>query len=1102
MAESDSTSAASFEMTLEEAEHIVAAFAPRDLPALKKLSSFVLAGAGLATGEAVGPLLLALIEPAKDSISALDRLSRSLRASISGARRTDRVDLLRAIIFVNVVNAYFKAYSNLLPKGLKTTLAMNQQDIRAIVDRDNSASSARPSRDDLAPIPVLATTVAGVESLVQSVKMYYQDLKIKQQRTLIGLSAWEALPQRQRMQVQETVFDHLPEFATQNFRAALLELLRDYPDLRVWLVSNAIEQVRAKQDQSEQTQSEILAGVQAILADGSTGAHRQPAAPTQPEQRLRATYTLFLEEKIFRSSAAPADVEFPLVKDGFVPARFRTSPVGAIGSLSSDIDWGMVTERQDGLLNYLAAEVANPANYSQPIIILGHPGSGKSLLSRLMAANVSAAPNLCPVYVELRTIPLRLPLELMVEEAVSSLSGQSLNFTHINDNTSQLVVIFDGLDELVMTSPKTKVDNFLREVEQFQLRARAAENPLAVIVTSRNVFLDHVYVNRFSVAVRLEPFSDLQVGDWCERWNKYNPDKSLAPETVLELGDLPRQPLLLALIALYDAETNGLESLVELDRTMLYDELFREFLSRETFKHAVTAGSAPPIIVDAIPILAAVAAFMAEGGTFVVAGPDFEGIRERIKAALPHDTDDTDPFLVLRSFFFVHNSSSRVSLASEPRWSYEFLHKSFMEFFIAQYMKLCLQSVSRRNSARSHRALTQLLRSLPLWREESTLSFASDLVKGAVAGGPSGVREILLRIASEESLAVCDGRDGASTSASSMLIANCLLLILRSSDETEVILAPAAGDHSIEYETFARTCGPLLRAGLSDEDLASLGQAIRFVALEDETFRLLRAPPNENVPSPHGELLSLGIAGWTSGDRVIQELAVLFENLAGLQGSVRPAAISSKFRQMGIVNAAYRVAIESAISKDDVGRAAELFRYWCNRIVEDRAELPSFSRTLASYAADISPYVDSIVHQLCNAIRELPPPVTIDLIFALARVDTPDPGTVELLGHLGQQVTVDVLLQVDSVKAMAVAGALSTTDNRHRLDKELYQAVRQTPAPSPTHVLGILSGLELEGGVSAYTKRILREAAQVYADHRSLSPGVAQRLGMGGLGDP
>src|SRR5262249_37824397 len=149
---------------------------------------------------------------------------------------------------------------------------------------------------------------------------------------------------------------------------------------------------------------------------------------------------------------------------------------------------------------------------------------------------------------------------------VRSATGESLTWPELARSAGDAlpVVLLDGFDELLQTTGVSQSD-YLERVETFQRREADLGHPVAVLVTSRTAVADRARPARDMVTVRLEPFGTTQITRWCTVWNAANAEwlrsRNLLPLSTASLQahrELACQPLLLLMLALYDADGNAL----------------------------------------------------------------------------------------------------------------------------------------------------------------------------------------------------------------------------------------------------------------------------------------------------------------------------------------------------------------------------------------------------------------------------------------------------------------------------------------------------------------------------------------------------------------
>ncbi|MBJ6636941.1 hypothetical protein H4K36_01345 [Streptomyces sp. DHE7-1] len=389
------------------------------------------------------------------------------------------------------------------------------------------------------------------------------------------------------------------------------------------------------------------------------------------------------------ADAEEAGPVMPTLENGYVDPAFRLASEHYSGRHLSSDDWWLTQPVREDLGAFLAAHLLTTHATSAPLVILGHPGSGKSLLTKLLAARLPEAEFFCQ-RVELRHIPADLDIQQQLEESLRRSTGQSTPWPEVADPSTVRVIVLDGFDELLQaaSTDHAHYSNYLHDLADFQAREYELGRPTITVVTSRTIVADQAPTPRLSTVIRLEPFDDNRIGHWVQVWNtanrRYFTARSLHPldPNVLQPhGNLISQPLLLLMLALYDASSNALDQLKgeDIGRLGLYERLLTEFTGRQVAKRQ---GALPPAAEAA-----AVEHELQRLG--VIALGMFNRRRQGITASEAHadqsallDADNTPSPMLFGRFFFIHEAQAVVS--GQHRHSYEFLHATFGEYLTAR----------------------------------------------------------------------------------------------------------------------------------------------------------------------------------------------------------------------------------------------------------------------------------------------------------------------------------------------------------------------------------------------------------------------------------
>lgn len=196
---------------------------------------------------------------------------------------------------------------------------------------------------------------------------------------------------------------------------------------------------------------------------------------------------------------------------------------------------------------------------------------------------------------------------------------------------------------------------------------------------------------------------------------------------------LAEQPLLLLMLALYDADGNALQRVeVDLPQSELYQRLLRSFAHREVIKHrpGLPNRELHRAVDEELRRLSVVAFAMFNRGSQWVAAHDLDADLLALfgpPATAASGSDLRAPLraaeIVIGRFFFVHRAqASRDDTQLE---TYEFLHATFGEFLVARLTWQVLLDIAAREAAS-----TMSLGAAPLSGEDPLLVA---VLKGSVS---------------------------------------------------------------------------------------------------------------------------------------------------------------------------------------------------------------------------------------------------------------------------------------------------------------------------------------------------------------------------------
>ncbi|WP_156757977.1 NACHT domain-containing protein [Actinokineospora pegani] len=414
-----------------------------------------------------------------------------------------------------------------------------------------------------------------------------------------------------------------------------------------------------------------------------------PAATRDLRTRLAAINRAELTRRVIDvdTDGFGSDTVFPDVADIFITPRFRhTTAATRDHRIADDTWWHNEVPVSTDLDLALARHFSGGESTARPLLLLGHPGAGKSLLMKVLAARLPAD-TYTVVRVPLRRVEANATITEQVQAALSLISNRAIPWDDLADQSasSVRVILLDGLDELLQATTHDR-SRYLAEVAEFQRTEAVLGRPVAVVVTSRTLVADRVRLPEGTPVVKLEPFDAVQIEEWVRAWNNANV-REMPLAQALQHDDLAQQPLLLLMLTLYFTDPQ-VELAGDLTLAELYESLFATYARREVTKQAgrpLSDGEAKEAVRTQLDRLSVAAMGMFNRGTQMITEDDLAKDLAALGRTVPPGVR------VLGEFFFIHAPEATVEVAQR---GYEFLHATFGEYLVASFVVETLRDVA------------------------------------------------------------------------------------------------------------------------------------------------------------------------------------------------------------------------------------------------------------------------------------------------------------------------------------------------------------------------------------------------------------------------
>jgi hypothetical protein len=717
------------------------------LGALGKLAGVV----GLTTAAAGGvDVALNLLGLRDEAVQLGQDAVVALRNRVMKLNRFKRSELIEAAHAVLVVSSFFEALDD-LDAELRTTLNTASMELTRAEQAQLAVGwnplSGRAGLAEIAGFLVAPAVLPGLDDAGFPLHAFYGELAIRVLAFAKGSAAWDSLNETDQERFGRTaVVQALAGRAISRYEEQLTRLAGEFPEFAFWA-----QRVGAKRvlDELRESKREItaLTGLLATQLD-------------KPD-KVRSDLVTRYRAQVAKPVTATVDkVQSPPLRELYVNPSFLECRVTEAASLDERSFTGSAEDLWARVLAHLVSTEAT----GSPLVLLGQPGAGKSAFTEMLAAELDSRDFLV-VRVELRAVPADADIQAQIEAAVRDLTRREIGWADLTDGAgdAQLVVLLDGFDELLQASGITHYD-FLEQVAAFQEREADLGHPVAVLVTSRTAVANQVRYPSGTRVLRLEEFTDAQVLEWLNTWNRHNPTRPLSSEDALAQGDLARQPLLLFLLALFQAA--GGELTAGIGQALLFDRLFTSFVERDVAKigSGMSDRERQLAIRQDLDDLSMVAFAMFNRGRQSVT--DQELTVDITALETDHSVITTQRTLPLtiserlagRFFFRLFVHTDRATRGQQQMLSsYEFLHASFGEFLVARWL---VSELSRLGTQAQRAAedpysaaplddgkLRALLSVAPLsTREHRVLDFSGDLLAGLSDDDLGWIRTMLTEL--------------------------------------------------------------------------------------------------------------------------------------------------------------------------------------------------------------------------------------------------------------------------------------------------------------------------------------------------------------------
>ncbi|MEU8658132.1 NACHT domain-containing protein [Actinoplanes philippinensis] len=663
----------------------------RKLGALLGVGVLAAGPAGVIAGSSGLLTVWGWVDQKNELVGLLTALVGLGRDRLRGGRTVDRDDVLVATHTALVYGAFFAGIRDGVGP-VYDRIGVTDDDKRLLTDRAAATLAhdhlTRPFSTARVPLPWAGSGFH--DNRDTAIVGLYRELAGLSIRFFQHFACWE------RAEVDspaQPLIEDVVERALRRYDAEYRSLAADVGEFEIWAM---LGEHRATQLAAGRA-VDSLARLEELVVSFA-GAARQQADRVR---RANANFNrAVLADPIVTAGVSDdlPDLEIPTIEAAYLSPSFRWTVMGSDSRPADEDWWNRAGAEGTDLDAFLAAYFASPQSHERPLVVLGHPGSGKSMFTKVCAARLSGSDAFAVARIPLRKVPdATAPVYRQFADTLGRATQGHVEWDELNEASdgATRVLLIDGLDEFMQASG-TSESNYLASVVDFQRTERKVGHPVAVVVTSRTLVADLARIPGGCLVVKLEDFRPEQVQTWLDIWTRANPRLEHgipAVESVLSYGGMARQPLLLLLLVLYGV-SSGLPAMAEESTpAQIYGDILRRFIKRELGKPTDTetdAGEETLIRAELWRLGIAAFAMFNRGRHYIEEELLLEDLHALDPAPAPQRPAPRRGIAlnsarrVLGRFFFIH--SAEAGEGHEGR-SYEFLHATFSEYLIAHFIR-------------------------------------------------------------------------------------------------------------------------------------------------------------------------------------------------------------------------------------------------------------------------------------------------------------------------------------------------------------------------------------------------------------------------------
>lgn len=365
--------------------------------------------------------------------------------------------------------AFFDTLDKLLPDDLRNRINLQSQEEGRKLENNEIDELLTTLQGPLNEPLSFPHPTSSLEDLESQLTKLYQHMAKNFGEYVNKMSLFEELEEKESDNFVKLI-KKLPKDAIKRFEGQYYELARKYEDFRIWI---EIKEKRADQKTRSNHMKEYMSLARHSDEKMDIGFSKlQQTVLAMPDifqevkakhvvEALRNRYEHIIEQPLIEKEEVPEGdgirPVFPKISEAFIPQSYRVLRHTSKGKdihLEKEETWEKLDAKCD-LEAFLLRFLSSPYSIEAPLLILGHPGSGKSLLTKVLSAKLMSK-TYTPIRIPLRDLKhpeSEIPnlVEEQINKDISDDMGSWADFSR-QFTDRPLLIILDGYDELLQAS--------------------------------------------------------------------------------------------------------------------------------------------------------------------------------------------------------------------------------------------------------------------------------------------------------------------------------------------------------------------------------------------------------------------------------------------------------------------------------------------------------------------------------------------------------------------------------------------------------------------------------------------------------------------------